>query len=100
MNIEKNLIGNKMTMTLSGKIDAITAPVVEKEIEVLPKEVTALDIDLEAVAYISSAGLRMLISAQQQMDERNGSLRIVKANDAILEIFEVTGFSEFLPIEY
>ena len=91
---------NKFTVTITGRIDAKTAPEIEKTVLSMPDEVKALDFDFKNVVYISSAGLRMLITATQEMDRRGGSMKIFNANDEILEIFEVTGFTEFLPIEY
>jgi anti-sigma B factor antagonist len=59
----------------------------------------ALDIDFEDVDYISSAGLRVLMKVQKIYEEKGGSVKIVGAKDEIIEIFEVTGFTDFLDIE-
>ncbi|MBR1563052.1 MAG: STAS domain-containing protein [Ruminococcus sp.] len=100
MDLNMVMNGNKATIELEGRIDAKTAPEYEKELLALPKEIKALDLDFKKVSYISSAGLRMITALQQQYDEKGGSLKIIGARDEIIEIFEVTGFNEFLNIEY
>ena len=100
MELNKNINGNKATIYLEGRIDAKTAPDVQEALLALPAEVKALDLDFTAVDYISSAGLRMIMVVQQSYEDKSGSLKIVGAKDEIIEIFEVTGFTEFLDIEY
>ena len=92
MNIEQNRNGNALTLALEGRLDTMTALK-----EALPG-VDALTFDLEKLDYISSAGLRMLLSAQKTMN-RQGTMKVKNANEMILEIFEVTGFSDILTIE-
>ena len=75
----------------------VTAPRVEPELEALPG-VEALTFDLEKLDYISSAGLRVLLSAQKAMNQQ-GAMKVKNANEMILEIFEVTGFCDILTIE-
>jgi anti-sigma B factor antagonist len=98
MNIDKNREGNKLTISIGGELDALTAPelmeVVEKELS----DVTELIIDLKELNYTSSAGLRVLLVAQQIMDEQ-GSMTVTHANDAVMDIFEETGFTDILDIE-
>ncbi len=98
LNINKTVEDGAAVFTLEGRLDTVTSPDLEAEIkEVLPdlKEIT---IDLENLDYISSAGLRVLLSTQKVMN-RQGSMTISHVNDTIMEIFEVTGFSEILTIE-
>ena len=98
MNINQNREGNKLTITIEGELNAITAPdlmgVVENELS----GVTELIFDLEELNYTSSAGLRVLLEAQQIMDEQ-GSMTVRHANDAVMDIFEETGFTDILEIE-
>ena len=92
MNITQERNENRLTLSIEGRIDTKTAPELEQVIR------TDLTIDLEQTVYISSAGLRVLLIAQKQMN-RQGSMRIIHANADLAEIFEVTGFNEILTIE-
>ena len=97
LNIEKTIEDGKAVFTLEGRLDTVTSPEFEDALkEVLP-EVTDLTLDLEKLAYISSAGLRVLLSAQKVMN-RQGEMKILHVNETIMEIFEVTGFTDILTI--
>ena len=98
MNIEQNRNGNALTLALEGRLDTMTAPQLEAVLKEALPGVDALTFDLEKLDYISSAGLRMLLSAQKTMN-RQGTMKVKSANEMILEIFEVTGFSDILTIE-
>jgi len=98
MEIKKNLEGEKLTLTVSGRIDTVTAPQLEEELKSSLDGVTELVIDLADTEYISSAGLRVLLSAQKTMNKQ-GSMKVTGVNDVIMEIFEVTGFTDILTIE-
>lgn len=98
MTIVKKQEGSELQLSLEGRLDTTTAPQLEKELmEALPG-VTALTLDFEKLDYISSAGLRVLLSAQKIMN-RQGSMKLVHVGEVIMEIFEVTGFSDILTIE-
>ncbi len=100
LNIERKMDDNALFMTLEGKIDTLTAPDLEAEIEPLLGELTSLTLDFEKVDYISSAGLRVLLATQQAMEERSlGAIRIIHANEAIRDIFDITGFAGILSLE-
>lgn len=98
MNIEKKEEGGNLTLTVSGRIDTITAPELEKEIKDSIDGVSVLDINLKGVEYISSAGLRVLLAAQKIMNNQ-GKMEISGVQPQVMEIFEVTGFSEILTIK-
>lgn len=98
LNIEKKTNGAGLTIVLTGRLDTTTAPKLEALLKESLDGVTALTIDMGAVEYISSAGLRVLLFAQKIMNEQ-GNLKVAHANETILEIFEVTGFSDILTIE-
>ena len=98
MTIEKTQVGNKMTMQLSGRLDTETAPQMEAALKELPHEITDLTLDLKELEYISSAGLRTLLLAQNMMDEK-GSMRVLNANEMVMEVFEITGFADILTIQ-
>lgn len=98
MKIEKNLNEKNLVVALEGRLDTTTAPQLEEELKNSLDGVTELVLDLGALEYISSAGLRVLLSAYKTM-RGQGSMKITNANELVQEVFEVTGFSDFLPIE-
>ena len=98
LNISKNLDGSILNVALEGRLDTATAPQLETELKEAIGSVTELVMDFSALEYISSAGLRVLLSAQKIMN-RQGSMKVVHVNDVIREIFEVTGFCDILTIE-
>ncbi len=99
MTINKEANGSDLKITLSGRLDTTTAPELENELKSSLDGVTALTFDFKDLAYISSAGLRVLLSAQKIMNKAAGEMKIVGSNDEIKEIFEVTGFNDILNIE-
>lgn len=98
MTIEKIAEGKKLTIALAGRLDTTTAPQLETELKQNISGVEELVLDLAALEYLSSAGLRVLLSAQKVMN-RQGSMVVRNANEIIMEIFEVTGFVDVLTIE-
>ena len=98
LSIEKNTNETGLTFTLTGRLDTVTAPELEKELRDSLDGVSALTIDMAALEYISSAGLRVLLSAQKTMNKQ-GEMKVVHVGETIMEIFEVTGFSDILTIE-
>ena len=98
MNIERKKDGNALTLALEGRLDTMTAPQLDAVLEEALPGVEALTFDLEKLDYISSAGLRVLLSAQKAMNQQ-GAMKVKNANEMILEIFEVTGFCDILTIE-
>ena len=97
MTINQNKDGNKLTVALEGRLDTTTAPELESALKDALNGVTELELDLKELAYISSAGLRVLLSAQKVMNKQ-GSMVILNANNDLMEIFEVTGFTDILTI--
>lgn len=87
-----------MEVLVSGRIDTITAPDLEKEIRPYLDGITDLILDFQHVNYVSSAGLRTLLLIQKIM-LKQGNMKIVGVNDIVNDIFEVTGFSDILTIE-
>ena len=98
MTIEKITEGNKLTIVLSGRLDTTTAPKLETELKQNISGVEEMVLDLAALEYLSSAGLRVLLSAQKVMN-RQGHMVVRNVNEIIMEIFEVTGFVDVLTIE-
>ena len=97
MTITKNQDGEKLTIALEGRLDTTTAPNLEAELKTALNGITALTFNLKDLEYISSAGLRVLLSAQKVMNTQ-GEMKLLHVNDVVMEIFEVTGFSEILTI--
>ena len=98
LNIEKNTNGTQLSVSLAGRLDTTTAPELEKELKDSLDGVTELAMDFAGLDYISSAGLRVLLAAQKIMN-RQGSMKVTHVNETIMEIFEVTGFTDILTIE-
>ena len=98
LNITKNLEDTKLTVYLEGRLDTTTAPQLEESMKESINSVTELIMDFEKLEYISSAGLRVLLSAQKRM-MKQGEMKVTHVNETIMEIFEVTGFSDILTIE-
>ena len=98
LNIEKKTENGALTVALEGRLDTTTAPELETELMGVIDDVAALTLDFEKLDYISSAGLRVLLSAQKKMNTK-GEMKLTNVNDTIMEIFEVTGFSDILTIE-
>ena len=98
MTINKKLNGSALCVALEGRLDTTTAPELESELKASLGGVNELIFDFEKLDYISSAGLRVLLSAQKTMTKQ-GEMKIIHVNEMIMEVFEVTGFSDILTIE-
>ena len=98
MTITKNQENEKLTIKIEGRLDTTTAPELEAELKKSLDDVKELVFDTSELAYISSAGLRVLLSAQKVMNKQ-GKMTVKGTNDAVMEIFEVTGFVDILNIE-
>ena len=98
MTIDKQINGSELTLSLTGRLDTTTAP----ELEAVMKEniggVTNLVKDFAGLEYLSSAGLRVILSAQKTMNKQ-GEMVIRNVNETINEVFEITGFIDILTIE-
>ncbi len=97
MDIIKNTDGSALNVALIGRLDTITAPSLDKELKDSMTGITNLAFDFSKLEYISSAGLRVLLSAQKVMNKQ-GSMTISGVSADIMEIFEITGFSDILTI--
>ncbi|MBD9206936.1 MAG: anti-sigma factor antagonist [Clostridiales bacterium] len=98
MDIKKTKNDTTLTLAIQGRIDTTTAPQLEAELRSDIDGVTELYLDFTGVEYISSAGLRVLLSAQKLMS-RQGKMVLSHVNESVMEVFEVTGFSDILTIE-
>ncbi|MBQ8942271.1 MAG: STAS domain-containing protein [Firmicutes bacterium] len=98
MIINKTSENDKLTVAVEGRLDTTTAPQLEGELKNSLDDVKELVFDISKLEYISSAGLRVLLSAQKVMNKQ-GKMTVTGASESVMEIFEVTGFSEILNIE-
>ena len=98
MTIVKNLNGTELTVAIAGRLDTTTAPQLEAEFKMSIEGIEKLVLDFAELEYLSSAGLRVLLSTQKAMNKQ-GEMIIKNVNDTINEIFEVTGFVDILTIE-
>lgn len=98
MTINKTANAGALTLAVEGRLETISAPELEKVVKNELGGVTELTFDFANLDYISSAGLRVLLSAQKIMNVQ-GSMKIINANEIVNEIFEVTGFSDILTVE-
>ena len=98
LNITKNLEDKKLTVYLEGRLDTTTAPQLEESMKESIGDVSELIMDFEKLEYISSAGLRVLLSCQKIMSKQ-GNMVVKNVSEEVMEIFEVTGFSDILTIE-
>ena len=98
MTINQELNDSVLTLALEGRLDTLTSPQLEEKLNASLEGVSDLVMDLEKLDYMSSAGLRVLLAAQKRMAAR-GSMKVTHVNDVIMEIFEVTGFTDLLTIE-
>ena len=95
MKIEKK---NAEILALVGRLDTMTAPELETEISAMLPTVQSLTLDMEKLDYISSAGLRVILKTQKALEKKSG-LKITHVPEAVREVFDMTGFSDFLSME-
>ena len=98
MTIEKQEQGSALNVAILGRLDTTTAPQLEAELKRSIDGVTELNFDFAGLEYLSSAGLRVLLAAQKVMNKQ-GKMTIRNVNETIMEVFEITGFSDILTIE-
>ena len=98
MNVNKMIEGNKLTLAVDGRLDTNSSPALLKEFTDISEGVNELVVDLEKVDYISSAGLRVLLSMRKIMNDQ-GKMTIVNATRDMRDVFEMTGFTDILNIE-
>ena len=97
MEIKKTQNGGALSVQVIGRLDTTTAPELEKALSELDS-VTALTLDFANLEYISSAGLRVILALQKTMSKKEG-MKVCNVNSDIMEVFEITGFSDMLTIE-
>ena len=98
MTIDKKMNGTSMEIAIEGRLDTMTSPQLEEELKTSLEGITDLTFDFEKLEHISSAGLRVLLSAQKTMNKQ-GSMKIVHVSEPVMDVFDVTGFVDILTIE-
>ena len=98
MKITKKQNGTNLEIALDGRLDTVTSPELEKELKDSLDAIETLTMDFSKLDYISSAGLRVLLSAHKTMSKKGG-LKITNVNEIVKEVFDVTGFADILTIE-
>ena len=98
MTIEKKMNGNELVIALEGRLDTMTAPELEAELKRSLDGVESLTIDFSKLDYISSAGLRVILTAHKTMSTRSG-MKVTHVNEIVQEVFDVTGFADILTVE-
>ena len=98
MTIEIKRNATETTIELVGRLDTTTAPALDKTINEDVADVKNLILDIKGLEYISSAGLRVLLSAQKKM-QKIGSMKVINVREEVMEVFEMTGFADILTIE-
>jgi anti-sigma B factor antagonist len=97
VKITKTTDGVSMTMKLEGRLDSVTAPQFEAELKCSLEGIKELALDFSSLDYLSSAGLRVILAAQKIMNKK-GSMLIRNVNETIMNVFEITGFTDLLKI--
>lgn len=98
MNIEKTMTDGTVVLKLIGRLDTTTAPALETTVDGCIAGIQELVMDCSELEYVSSAGLRVILKAQKLMNAQ-GSMKVTNVNEAIMEVFEITGFADILNIE-
>lgn len=97
MTIEKAQNNGALTLALEGRLDTVTAPQLEAELKTALEGAKSLTLDFSKLDYISSAGLRVLLSAHKILASKGG-MKVTNVNEIVREVFEVTGFADILNI--
>ncbi len=99
MNVNKKIEDNVFIVSVEGRLDTNTSPELEEELkDELNQDINSLIFNFENLQYISSAGLRLLISTQKKLKANNKTMKITNVNDVVMEIFEMSGFNKILSI--
>ena len=99
MEVKFNKQDSTLTVVISGNIDTVTAPELDAQLQENLSGIKDLVLDFAAVDYISSAGLRVVLMANQQMEDVDGNMTVKNVNDDVRDVFEMTGFDSLLNLE-
>ena len=99
LNINKTIDGEKEVFELDGKLDTITSRDFMNEISEIPDSIKELVFDFEKLVYISSAGIRTMLTALKEMEDRDGELKLVNVSETVMEVLDIVGISGDFTIE-
>ena len=99
LSITKYVDGQTLTVDVSGRVDTVTSPELDNEVKTSLDGITKINMNFGQVEYISSSGLRVLLSLHKTMTAKNGELLINKPTEIVAEVFDVTGFADMLNIK-
>jgi anti-anti-sigma factor len=99
MRIEEKREGSKATVSLEGRLDTVTTPEVTAALEGTLDGVSELILELSGLEYVSSAGLRLILTLHKQMNAKNGRLVVRNSTPGVRDVLEMTGFTDFLALE-
>ncbi len=99
MDIEKKKQGETLILKLKGRLDTDTAPMLQEVVDTETEGVKELQIDMELLEFVSSAGLRVLLAASKKMHGQRGTMPVYHVNDEVKEVFLITGFHRILDIQ-
>lgn len=99
MDIKTSIEGYRALIELAGMITVSTSPDLSAAVDALPRDVRDIDINLSAVTYVASAGLRVLVTTDKLAVKHGGLMRLMHPNDTVWEVLEMTGLSEVFAIE-
>jgi anti-sigma B factor antagonist len=98
MTIEIKKNADELVLEITGRLDTITAPAIDKTINENLGEIKSLILDCKNLEYISSAGLRVLLSTQKKLQQK-GTMKLKNVREEVMEVFEITGFVDILTVE-
>lgn len=98
MTIEIKKNADELVLEITGRLDTITAPALDKTINENLGEIKSLILDCKQLEYISSAGLRVLLSTQKKLQQK-GTMKLKNVREEVMEVFEITGFVDILTVE-
>ena len=98
MTIEIKKNADAVTIEIVGRLDTLTAPALDKTLNEVIGDTKELILDVKGMEYISSAGLRVLLGTQKKM-QKVGSMKVINVCEAVMDVFEMTGFADILVIE-
>lgn len=99
MTINSSKKGGRLTISVSGRVDTNTAPEFEKKVKELLPDIREIVFDLKDMEYVSSAGLRVFLSLHKIMNGQGGSMVLTNVGETVMEVFEITGFTDILTIK-
>ena len=98
MNIEMKINGTSMEVVLNGRLDSATAPELDKAVMPQLEGITAVTLDCTDLLYLTSAGLRVILSLKKKISAVEGTLCVLNPNEMLMDVFEATGFVDLLDI--